>query len=149
MRPALSTVLSVIAITGGFGCGGSSDAADAQGGALPECARELVGDRRAEPPRQLPSGFPLPPGLVLTHAEVDELGRIVVNGFAPGDIATVGRFFEDELPPNGYRVGRGDAEEFEKEAPFTGGGFRGQWRVFGSPDCREAVRVLVILIPQA
>ena len=99
-------------------------------------------------PEQLPAGFPLPPGLVLTHAEADEVGQIVMNGFAPGDIPAVAGFFEDELPPRGYRIGRGDAEEFEKEAPFTGRGFRGHWRVFGSPECREAVRVLVILIRQ-
>ena len=146
-------ILVAIAIAGAStaavaGCGGSSDGELPVGGPLPECAQANVEGRAVERPPQLPADFPLPPGLVLTLATYEQPVRLVLNGFAPGDLGAVGRFFETELPRRGYRLGRGDQEEFEKEAPFTGRGFRGLWRIFGSPECPTAVRVLVILLRQ-
>ena len=45
-------------------------------------------------------------------------------------------------------AGIGDSEGSESEAPFTGNGYRGKWRVNSIPDC-AAVRLTLVLIEQA
>jgi hypothetical protein len=126
----------------GTGCGGDDEPATA--GALPACAE---GGKQLRRPAQLPRDFPLPPGLVLRFARYDEPGVLGLSGVAPGDLDSVADFFEDELPKRGYNLGRGDEEAGEKEAPFTGRGFRGGWRVNAMRNC-AAVVVNVVLIRQ-
>jgi hypothetical protein len=124
-------------------CGGSSDD-QGVGGPLPQCAKKFP---PVEAPSQLPKALPLPPGIVLTLARYDDPGRFSLSGVAPGDVEGVAGFFEDELPERGFRVGRGDQEPGEKEAPFSGRGYRGAWRVNAIRDC-PAVTVGVILVRQ-
>lgn len=84
---------------------------------------------------------------MLTSAESPFEGQLVLVGAVPGDLQDAASFFNDVLPERGYRVGIGDAEGTESEAPFTGNGFRGKWRVNGIPDC-AAVRLTLVLIDQ-
>lgn len=126
------------------GCGGSDDDRGAVGGSLPDCAQE---SRRAELPPGLPE-LPLPPGLVLTHAQRLTTGQFSLRGVVRGDLDDVARFFERRLPESGFALGVGDAEAHEQEAPFTGHGYRGRWRVIKNPSDCPVVAVFVVLIEQ-
>jgi hypothetical protein len=127
-------------------CGGSDETpGEASGGPLPDCAKASARGRDLERPAKLPADFPLPPGMVITLTEDEEPGELRINGYAPGTVDSVGRFFEQELPDAGYLLGEGDQEEFEKESWFAGNGALGQFKIFGSRACPTAVRVLVEL----
>lgn len=149
MRAALAS-LFVAAALSGAGCGGSDD--DATSGSaddvprvLPPCAKASTS---VSPPDAFPRDFPFPSGTVLTSGETPFPGQLVVVAAIPGDLQEAAAFFSDALPERGYRVGVGDAEGSESEAPFTGNGFRGKWRVNGIPDC-AAVKLTLVLIEQA
>jgi hypothetical protein len=135
--------LVLLAATLAAGCGGGSDEV-AVGGSLPDCAQE---SRRAELPGGLPE-LPLPPGLVLTNAQRLTPGQFSLRGVVRGDLDDVARFFERRLPEAGFALGVGDAEAHEREAPFTGHGYRGRWRVIKNPGECPVVAVFVVLIEQ-
>jgi len=84
---------------------------------------------------------------VVTSADAPFAGQLVLVAAIPGDLQEAAAFFGDALPERGYQVGIGDAEGSESEAPFTGNGFRGKWRVNGIPDC-AAVKLTLVLIEQ-
>lgn len=127
-------------------CGGDSpEPAGGPPAVLPACAGVEAG---AALPESFPQGFPLPSGTVVTSADSPFAGQLVVLGAIPGDLQEAAGFFSDALPDAGYEVGIGDAEGVESEAPFTGNGYRGKWRVNGIPQC-DAVRLTLILIEQA
>jgi hypothetical protein len=149
MRLVPSVLVVVVALLSGA-CGGSDggaaeDAADETPRTLPACAE--AGPAVALP-EGMPADFPLPSGTVVTSADSPFEGQLVLVGAVPGDLQEAAAFFNDALPEEGYQVGIGDAEGTESEAPFTGNGFRGKWRVNGIPDCR-AVRLTLVLIEQA
>ncbi len=98
-------------------------------------------------PAGVPSDFPLPPGTRVTSASSLTETQHVVGGAIPGDLQDAAGFFDRALPERGYQVGVGDAEGGEAEAPFTGHGFRGRWRVNEIPDC-AALKLTLILIRQ-
>jgi hypothetical protein len=142
--------LAVLAVVGALAtsCGGDDTAEVATSEttrSLPPCAgaRALV-----ETPPGFPADFPLPPGTVLTSAASPYANQLVVLGLIPGDVQEAAGFFSDSLPDSGYQVGVGDAEGTESEAPFTGNGFRGKWRVNGITGC-DAVKLTLVLIEQA
>jgi hypothetical protein len=100
-------------------------------------------------PRDLPPGFPLPPGTVVTASSAPHAGQLVLAGLVPADLQDAASFFDDALRAGGYRQGLGDSESNEAEAPFTGHGFRGKWRVNSIVGCPEAVSLTLVLIKQS
>ena len=146
----MRTYLVLLAIVGAIAssCGGESDFEVVTPEApkpLPACAGAGAA---VTPPGGFPSDFPLPPGTVLTSAASPFKAQLVIVGLIPGDLQEAAGFFSDSLPDHGYKVGIGDAEGTESEAPFTGKGFRGKWRVNGIPNC-QAVKLTLVLIEQA
>jgi hypothetical protein len=135
------TLVLLAALAGGCGSGDEG----AVGGTLPECAGE---SRRAELPAGVPTQLPLPPSLVLTDAQRLAPGQFHLRGVVRGDLDGVAKFFERRLPKAGFALGIGDAEAHEQEAPFTGHGFRGRWRVIRNPGDCPVVAVFVVLIQQ-
>jgi hypothetical protein len=101
------------------------------------------------PAPELPVRFPLPAGTVITSSETLYETQVVVLGVIPADLQEASSFFNGTLPEHGYEVGIGDSEGNESEAPFTGNGYRGRWRVNEIPDCPAAVRLTLVLIEQA
>ena len=99
-------------------------------------------------PPDLPVDFPLPPGTGVVSSESPFESQLVVLGVVPGDLQDVASFFNETLPDHGYQSGIGDAEGNESEAPFTGNGYRGRWRVNAIPDC-AALRLTLVLIEQS
>lgn len=124
-------------------CGGD-DSGSARPGQLPECAKA----KEIAAPEQFPKDFPLPPGTVFTFGGFTEPGTVFIAAVSPGTFGDVRDFFTTELERSGYRIGRGDSEEGEVEAPFTGNGYRGRWLVRKIRDCDTAVSVRLILIRQ-
>ncbi len=97
---------------------------------------------------ELPVEFPLPPGTAIVSTASPFPTQVVVLGLVPGDFQSAASFFNENLPSHGYETGIGDSEGSESEAPFTGNGYRGKWRVNSIPDC-AAVRLTLVLIEQA
>ena len=139
-----------VAITFLSACGGSdgrgSEASRTQPArALPACAEKSPA---VAGPSGLPRDFPLPPGTRITTARRLSPSQLLIAGVIPADLQDTAGFFGDSLPDHGYQVGVGDAESGEAEAPFTGNGFRGRWRINEIPDC-PALRLTLILIKQS
>lgn len=147
MRVGLA-LLAAAAAVASAGCGGSGGGAEAAPGEppppLPACAGASAG---VEPPPGFPDDFPLPPGTVPISADSPFEGQLVLVAAIPADLQEAAIFFNAALPKSGYRIGIGDAEGTESEAPFTGNGFRGKWRVNGIPGC-DAVKLTLVLIDQ-
>jgi hypothetical protein len=147
MRRALLGVALLLAVSacggGGEDDGAASTTTDEPVPALPACAGPDPSRAAA-----LRVEFPLPPGTRITSSESPFAGQIVVVGVIPADLQEAAAFFNDALPEYGYSVGIGDAEGNESEAPFTGNGYRGKWRVNSIADC-GAVRLTLVLIEQA
>jgi hypothetical protein len=131
------------------GCGGSDGEPEgtpttpSPAPALPACAVK----RAAGASEELPVEFPLPPGTAIISTASPFPTQVVVQGLVPGDLGEAASFFNDTLPAHGYQVGIGDSEGNESEAPFTGNGYRGRWRVNEIPGC-DALRMTLVLIEQ-
>jgi hypothetical protein len=149
MPERLARALAVLVAFGlAPGCGGNSaprPSPDVPPPKLPACAKANPAAR----PRALPTDFPLPPGTVVTASSEPHSGQLVVGGLIPADLQDAASFFNEALPERGYRQGLGDSESNEAEAPFTGNGFRGKWKVNAIPGCPAAVELTLVLIRQA
>jgi hypothetical protein len=146
MRAALAGIAFVLllpACGGGGGDGSASGTTTGPAPELPACAPAIP----AGPPPEVPVEFPLPPGTAIVSSASPFPSQIVVLGIVPAELQEAASFFNDTLPDHGYEVGIGDAEGTESEAPFTGNGYRGRWRVNEIPDCR-ALRLTLVLIEQ-
>jgi hypothetical protein len=128
------------------GCGGGNGSSAGDSAVIPACAKT---GKRVTRPDELPSDLPLPPGTVITSSATPYPGQILIGGVIPFDIQKAAKFFVDELPRAGYQLGRGDSEQGEAEAPFTGRGVRGKWRVNGILDCPNAVTLTLVVIEQS
>jgi hypothetical protein len=151
MRLALASLAAALLTTVASACGGGGDGADVTETAADEPAPELpacAGARAGVTPPSLPVDFPLPPGTVVTSAASPYAGQVVVLGAIPAGLHDAASFFGNALPDHGYEVGIGDSEGNESEAPFTGNGYRGRWRVNEIPEC-PAVRLTLVLIEQS
>jgi hypothetical protein len=147
MRAAIASgAITLLLLTAA--CGGDDDGAAAEptgeepAPTLPACAGAAQSTVTAV-------RFPLPPGTRIISSESPFEGQIVVLGLVPADIPEAAAFFNDTLPEQGYEVGIGDSEGTESEAPFTGNGYRGKWRVNSIANCAGAVRLTLVLIEQA
>jgi hypothetical protein len=141
-------VLLAVLVALAPGCGGGDSPAVTVTGPppeLPACARAKA---VAKPPG-LPPSFPLPPGTIVTASSEPHTGQLVLGGLVPADLQDAASFFNESLPANGYRQGLGDSESNEAEAPFTGNGFRGKWKVNSIVGCPEAVSLTLVLIRQS
>jgi hypothetical protein len=99
-------------------------------------------------PAELPADFPLPLGTAIASTAAPYPGQLLVSAVIPAELGDAASFFGNALPDAGYAVGRGDAEQGESEAPFTGNGVRGKWKVNSIADCPGAVRLTLVLIEQ-
>lgn len=149
MRAALIGPAAAVLLALASACGGGGAAPETSPGeptrSLPTCAK--APPAVPSPPRP-PIDFPLPPGTVITSADSPHSGQLVIVGLVPADLQEAAAFFGASLPEHGFQVGVGDAEGSESEAPFTGNGYRGKWRVNEIPDC-PALTLTLVLIEQS
>jgi hypothetical protein len=146
MRAAIVGLLIASVLTIAAACGGDEATPEITpvepAPELPACAGTGTS------PPDLPIDFPLPPGTGVISSESPFANQLVVLSVVPGDLQDAAAFFNETLPDHGYQVGIGDAEGNESEAPFTGNGYRGRWRVNAIPDC-AALRLTLVLIEQS
>jgi hypothetical protein len=147
VRPLLSLsigllVLGVAACGGGDG-GGAATEDGRNVPQVPACAK--AGRTEAAGTKELPEGFPLPPGTLISSSQQPREGQVLVGGVIPADLQGAAAFFDEELPNAGYQLGLGDSEGNEAEAPFTGNGYRGKWRVNTIPNCNAVTLTLVVI----
>jgi hypothetical protein len=147
-RLARASVALLVLAALATACGGNSSPPPAAEGPPPELPA-CVEAKPVAPPPALPAGFPLPPGTVVTASSEPHSGQLVVAGLVPADLQDAASFFNESLPAGGYRQGLGDSESNEAEAPFTGHGFRGKWKVNAIAGCPEAVALTLVLIRQS
>jgi hypothetical protein len=153
MRSRVGGVGVCLALAAGAlgGCGGGDGDSspprsdNAAPPAVPACAK--AGSTIPRPP-DLPADFPLPPGTVITSSQNPHPGQLLIGGVIPADLRGAAVFFSDELPARGYELGLGDSEQGEAEAPFSGHGLRGKWKVNGILNCPSAVTLTLVLIDQ-
>ena len=139
----LAVVLMATLASVNGGCGSSkAPSVVTPGPSLPPCAG--TGSTVALPP-DFPSGFPLPPGTVITSNQRAVSGAIIVSGFAPMTFKDTVAFFQSKLPAAGYTLLEGDAEMDEAESTFSGHGYHGKWKVNGILNCPGAVTLGVSL----
>jgi hypothetical protein len=146
MRAAVVGLLIASVLPFAAACGGG-EATPETTPAAPEPELPACAGTGTSPP-DLPVDFPLPPGTGVLSSESPFANQLVVLGLIPGELHDAASFFNETLPAHGYRIGIGDAEGTESEAPFTGNGYRGRWRVNAIPDC-AALRLTVVLIEQS
>ncbi len=123
---------------GGGATGPTPGAGDmvAAGPTLPACAG--AGPAVSIPP-QVPATLRLPPGTVITSADVRPDGSVALVGYSPVTLRQAVRFFNTDFVEAGLFVGAGDLEGDEAEAPYSGNGIRGRWKVNGILGCQTAV----------
>ena len=90
----------------------------------------------AEVPREVPADLPLPPEASVSEVKQQDGGLTVIRFSTPDSLRASILFVLDKLPANGYVLGRGDAESFEADAPFTRGELRGVMRMVATEECR-------------
>jgi hypothetical protein len=134
---------------GGCGGGDGDSSPSPSGNGAPEVPACAKAGSRVSRPSDLPADFPLPPGTVITSSQHPHPGQLLIGGVIPADLRAAAVFFTDELPARGYELGRGDAEQGEAEAPFSGHGCRGKWKVNGILNCPDAVTLTLVLIDQS
>lgn len=72
----------------------------------------------------------------------------VIQGYVPLSLRGAVLYFINQLPRNGYRMGRGDSEFGEAESQMQGRGYRGAWKVANlSVPCPNVVAVMVGVSP--
>jgi hypothetical protein len=146
MRKTIIELAIVGAALGlGGSCGGGETAVPEASRSLPACAGAGAPVPRAG---GLPAGFPLPPGTIVTSSQDPAPGQLLIGGVVPTDLRSAASHFIEKLPAAGYRLGEGDAEQDEAEAPFAGHGFRGKWKVRGILDCPSAVTLTLVLVKE-
>ncbi|MFY9578478.1 MAG: hypothetical protein WAQ33_04065 [Gaiellaceae bacterium] len=135
--PAPFVLVAVVALAA---CGGGGSKGSV-GGTLPSCAT-------AGAPVQLPpelAKFPLPEGGVVDKTRKDAAGNTIYEGVVPGDIGATRDFYKAELPRRGYKLGRGDSEEHEAEADFSGRGADAHFKLHDISGCDGALKLEVAL----
>jgi hypothetical protein len=136
--PALASAPALLAVAAlavaGWGRGGPD-----AGAAVSACAG---GSPLVTRPAALPRSFRFPRGTVLTVAR-RQAGATVVEGVAPGTIASVRRFYLGTLRASGYRLYGGEVEVRDAETDFAANGVTGRLKLGEIAGCRGVVAVAV------
>ncbi|MBC7372458.1 MAG: hypothetical protein H7323_00515, partial [Frankiales bacterium] len=87
-------------------------------------------------PAVVPADLPQPPTTRVTDVQERTDGLTVVMFTTATSIRDSVLFLVEKLPPAGYTLARGDAENTEADAPFVKGGLRGVLRMVAVEPCR-------------
>jgi hypothetical protein len=79
-------------------------------------------------PGEIPKDLPRLPGVTIDSTKKTSDGLYVVQFSTATSLRDGVIFIVKKLPPAGYTLGRGDAEQTEADAPFTKGDVRGVLR---------------------
>jgi hypothetical protein len=79
-------------------------------------------------PKQIPQDLPKIPGAVIESTRQTQDGLFIVLFSTRSSLRDGVLFIVRKLPPAGFALGRGDAEQTEADAPFNKGDIRGVLR---------------------
>jgi hypothetical protein len=79
-------------------------------------------------PKQIPQDLPKLPGAVIESSKTTSDGLFIVLFSTHASLRDGVLFIVRQLPPAGFQLGRGDAEQSEADAPFNKGNLRGVLR---------------------
>ena len=106
---------------------------------LPPCAHV---EKTISLPPEFPKIIPLPPATVFTATRRTERA-LLVEGLVPLERRNATLFFLQKFPAAGFKLGRGESEPEEAEAPFQGHGVVGIFKLRNIRDCPGAVQLII------
>lgn len=87
-------------------------------------------------PKQVPPDLPRLPGAVIESSKTTPDGLFIVLFSTNTSLRDGVLFIVKKLPPAGFQLGRGDAEQTEADAPFNKGDLRGVLRGVATGLCQ-------------
>lgn len=96
-------------------------------------------------PAGIPANFPKPPGGRLVKATNTATGVHSVQLVTPVSLHESVLFMLDALPRAGYKLGRGDAERYEADAPFRVGDLQGVVRLVATEKNCQTTWLIAVL----
>jgi hypothetical protein len=160
---AAAAALLCGALGGGLGgCGGSGQAADRSGGTEPGSGEEsaaehdlskaadlstCTADAEAAPTPYgdgFPTDWPFPPGTVVFNAEDRGSDGTIVSAVSSSDFRSILAFMNHDVADAGYTVEKGETEEHDAEAEWTGNDHRGRWAIRESAQCPGETVIQVV-----
>jgi hypothetical protein len=147
LRPGLVVPAAVATLMLATGCGGHASEKDGQhelGGAAD--TKTCVADAHAVTsyPAGFPKGFVFPDKTVVFHAEDRGPDGVVVTGVTSLPFKQVLASLNGPTQRAGYKVTRGETEEHDAEANWSGHGYRGRWAIRTSGSCPGETVVQVL-----
>ena len=124
--------LTVVAGCGAGHAGSSSTTKD--GTTLPACLA-TVSPSPVPTDDTFPVGWAFPPGTVVTSTETVPGGGLAVTAQVGLDFDMVLTFMQHELEDAGFVATKGEAEDDDAEAMWSGRGYTGTWAIRGSDEC--------------
>ena len=96
-------------------------------------------------PAGIPANFPKPPGGRIVDTTNTATGVHSVQLVTPVSLHESVLFMLEALPRAGYKLGRGDAERYEADAPFRAGDLRGVVRLVATEQSCETTWLIAVL----
>lgn len=134
-RPAL--VVAALGLTATAGCGGGDvggSSAAKDGATLPACLA-TVSPSPVPTEGTFPTDWAFPPGTVVTGTETVPGGGLAVTAQVGSDFEKVLPFMQHDLEDAGFVATKGEAEDNDAEATWSGRGYNGTWAIRGSDEC--------------
>lgn len=142
--PAIALVLLLTACTGGKSSPETGSTMPASGQAMAtNCPKPAKASFSW--PAGIPANFPKPPGGRVVSSRTGENGLRIVRLDTPFALREGILFVLKELPKAGYRLGRGDAEAREADAPFQSGDLRGVVRLVSTGNTCETTWLVAVV----
>ncbi len=94
--------------------------------------------------RSFPAGWPFPTDTVVFHAEDRGSDSTVVTAISSAGFRSILDFMNEDVVAAGFRIEKGETEEHDAEAEWTGNGFRGRWAIRESASCPGQTVVQVL-----
>jgi hypothetical protein len=139
-RSHLTVLLAAAALTVGS-LTGCESAADRKAEHDLEQAADLTTCRASASPAATPYGdgfpadWPFPSQTTVFNAEDRGRDGTIVTGISSAKFQEILAFMNGQVADAGYRVEKGETEEHDAEAEWSGNGFRGRWAIRESTQC--------------
>jgi hypothetical protein len=82
-----------------------------------------------------PDGWPFPPKTTVFHAEDRGADGTIVSAVSSSSFKDVLAFMNGPVSDSGFTVEKGETEEHDAEAEWSGHAFRGRWAIRESAQC--------------
>ncbi|MGN6577799.1 MAG: hypothetical protein ACTHKG_19170 [Nocardioides sp.] len=91
-----------------------------------------------------PEDWPFPPQTTVFHTEDRGADGTIVTAVSSAPFQDVLAFLNGPVADAGFEVEKGETEEHDAEAEWSGGGFRGRWAIRESAQCSGETVIQVL-----